>query len=87
MTKDITLHTILIEEVAPALLEDIKDVSDLTWNAWEYDLGTNQRLQLVHNIDHHRGGVVFVGSGSSGLTLWLDAATPEEIVTAVIDIP
>lgn len=41
----------------------------------------NQCYQIVYNADAQRGGIVFVGSGSSGLTHWTDAATPEEVLT------
>ena len=42
---------------------------------------SNQCWHVTHSVADCRGGIVFVGSGSSGHTAWTDAATPEEVLT------
>lgn len=48
-----------------------------------YDGATvsNQCYHIVFNANHRRGGIVFVGSGSSGVTGWTDAASANEVLT------
>lgn len=45
----------------------------------------NQGYHIIHHAGAQRGGIVFVGSGSSGLTCWTDAATPEEVLRRYLD--
>lgn len=40
----------------------------------------NQCYHIAYNADAGRGGIVFVGSGSSGETAWTDAESPEEVL-------
>ena len=40
----------------------------------------NQAWHIVFAKDCNRGGIVFVGSGSSGATEWTDAGSPEEVL-------
>jgi len=54
------------------------------WEAFEaeYDRATvsNQRYHIVFSNAHERGGIVFVGSGSSGVTHWTDAKSAEDVL-------
>ncbi len=76
------LAHIEIADVVAELRDEI-DTDPSEWTAWEapYEAATvsNQRYQIVHHAEAQRGGIVFVGSGSSGLTSWTDAATPDEV--------
>lgn len=76
------LYKIDFSEVV-ADLRDEADSDASEWTAWEapYEAATvsNQRYQIIHHADARRGGIVFVGSGSSGTTSWTDAATPDEV--------
>lgn len=76
------LTKIAVADVAADLREEI-DTAHAEWTAWEaaYENATvaNQRYQIVHHAGAQRGGIVFVGSGSSGITSWTDAKTPEEV--------
>ncbi len=49
----------------------------------EYEGATveNQRYHIAFNADSGRGGIVFVGSGSSGETFWTDAESPAEVLS------
>ena len=46
-----------------------------------YDRATysNQCFHVVHSVEDQRGGIVLVGSVSSGETFWTRAASPEEV--------
>lgn len=64
-------------------LRDECDGEPEGWTAWAADApqaGPNGGLQIVHHAEAQRGGVVYVGSGSSGITSWTDAATPAEVL-------
>ena len=41
---------------------------------------SNQCYHIVFAKDLNRGGVVFVGSGSSGQTSWTDATSPDDVL-------
>lgn len=83
---DRLLSPIAIDEIDIALRNDL-DAPVAEFTAWEHvmlrpdgyvnDLNS---LHVVHHKGARRGGVVLVGSGSSGLTAWTDAATPEEVL-------
>lgn len=79
MTK---LTQIEISDLVSDLRSEM-DAPEREWTAWEapYENATvsNQRYQIIHHAEAQRGGIVFVGSGSSGLTSWTDAATPDEV--------
>lgn len=45
---------------------------------------SNQAWHIVFAKDANRGGIVLVGSGSSGATEWTDAASPEEVLARMI---
>lgn len=68
------------------VVSDLRDECDGEadgWTAWTADAlhdAPNAALHIVHHADAQRGGVVYVGSGSSGLTSWTDAATPAEVL-------
>ncbi len=34
--------------------------------------------QVLWNAEHNRAGLVYVGNGSNGATLWTDAASPAD---------
>jgi len=69
------------ENTSASLLAEIGE--DLTgWTVHEFEAPgatvSNQAWQVVYNDDAGRAGLVFVGSGSSGHTLWTDAASAED---------
>ena len=82
------MTTIDLADLDASLAADIAADTDETaatdWTAHEaeYEGATvsNQRWQIVHSATHHRGGIVFVGSGSSGHPMWTDADTPEQVL-------
>lgn len=37
-------------------------------------------FQIVFSAEERRGGIVFVGSGSSGKTSWTDASGPKDVL-------
>ena len=47
-----------------------------------YDAATvsNQCYHIVFAEHYNRGGIVFVGSGSSGVTDWTDAHSPADVL-------
>ncbi len=51
-----------------------------------YDGATvsNQCYHIVFAKDYNRGGIVFVGSGSSGVTEWTDANSPEDVLARFV---
>lgn len=52
----------------------------------DYDNATvsNQCYHIVFAKDYYRGGIVFVGSGSSGATEWTDADSPEDVLARYV---
>jgi hypothetical protein len=70
-----------ITKIDKNLLSDINENTD-GWELYEfpYDQATvsNQRFQMVWHPENKRGGIVFVGSGSSGSTSWTDASSPAD---------
>jgi hypothetical protein len=82
------MQIIDISDVDSNLRDDIGD--DTTgFTAYEADMPgatvSNQALHIVHSADGYRGGIVQVGSGSSGVTFWTDAGTPEEVLRRYLD--
>lgn len=77
------LNQIVVSDVSPDLAAEIVGSVE-GWTAWvaPYLAATvaNQRYEIVHNARFRRGGIVFVGSGSSGAPTWTDATTPEEVL-------
>ena len=65
------------------LIADINGATGYTAHEFAYEGATvsNQCWHIAHNADDCRGGIVFVGSGSSGETFWTDAATPDEVLS------
>jgi len=64
------------------------DAPEAEFTAWEYVCMTedghvdgNRRLHILHHAGAGRGGIVLTGSGSSGVTDWTDAATPDEVLS------
>ena len=77
------MRTIDISTIDANLLDDLYgDTSGYT--AFEADYSgaavSNQCYHIVFSADDQRGGIVFVGSGSSGETSWTDAASPDEVL-------
>lgn len=61
------------------------DAPAAEWTAWEHVMvrsdglvDSNRCLHILHHAQAQRAGIVLVGSGSSGITVWTDAATPGE---------
>ena len=70
-----------ISEIDPALLHDINDEVRgwaLYEAPYEGETVSNQQYQIVFHAGIGRAGIVFCGSGSSGMTSWTDAGSPEE---------
>lgn len=79
-----TLSPLSIEDLDHNLRTDI-DSPTSDWTAWEHVFDGQRSLHVVHHAEFRRGGVVLVGSGSSGQTVWTDAATPEEVLQRYLD--
>lgn len=61
---------------------DAPEAEFTAWTAWmDGARVSNQSYDVIHHAEAQRGGIVMVGSGSSGVTFWTDAATPEEVLT------
>ncbi len=77
-----TLSPIDISTLDPALVADIAGEEGFQAFEAEYPGATvaNQCYHIAFNADAGRGGIVFVGSGSSGETAWTDAESPEEVL-------
>ena len=73
---------ISMDELDANLVADVAGASGYCAYRFDYEGATvsNQGWHVVHNAETQRGGIVFVGSGSSGCTNWTDAATPEEVL-------
>lgn len=60
------------------------DIGLLGWQAFQADYEgatvSNQCYHIVFNALEQRGGIVFVGSGSSGRTHWTDADSAQEVL-------
>ncbi len=71
-----------ISTLDPALVADIAGEEGFEAFQAEYPSATvsNQCYHIAFSSDAGRGGVVFVGSGSSGETAWTDAESPEEVL-------
>ena len=78
MTNQIDITTL-----NPALVADIAGEEGFQAFRAEYEGATveNQCYHIAFNADAGRGGIVFVGSGSSGETFWTDAESPDEVLS------
>lgn len=78
------MRTIDIRTLDTNLLADLAGENLANYAAYEADDATatvsNQCYHIVFNASARRGGIVFVGSGSSGVTAWTDAASPDEVL-------
>lgn len=76
-----TMTRIEITDLDKNLIADLEG-STAGFEAFEADdpeaTVSNQAYHIVFSADARRGGIVFVGSGSSGATSWTDAATAQE---------
>lgn len=79
------MNRIQLDDLHPALREDL-DAPSVEFTFWEDPMmdgdfvDGNRRYQIAHHAEAYRGGIVLVGSGSSGIAVWTDAATPEEVL-------
>jgi hypothetical protein len=46
---------------------------------------TGSGLQIAYYADHHRAGIVYVGSGASGVTVWTDCDSPEDALRRYLE--
>lgn len=71
-----------------ASLRDDLDGSEEEFTAWTADClnatVSNQCFHIVHHAEARRGGIVMVGSGSSGATAWTEAPDPAEVLRRTI---
>lgn len=78
--QPIRIQPMDLAEIDPALLADLD--GDEGCELFEVDdpkqTISNQYYQLVYHAASTRAGIVFCGSGSSGLTFWTDASSPED---------
>ena len=82
MTALPSLTAITFNELDANLQNDLDaPVEEFTFWTAPYPTATvaNQEYHIAHHAESGRGGIVFVGSGSSGVTLWTDADTPENV--------
>ncbi len=72
-----------ITTLDPALASDIAGDEGFQAYEAEYPDATvsNQCYHIAFNQESGRGGIVFVGSGSSGVTHWTDAESPAEVLS------
>jgi hypothetical protein len=77
------MRTIDINNIDASLLDDMGgDTAGFTAYEAAYEDATvsNQCYHIVYNPDTGRGGIVFVGSGSSGQTSWTDAESAADVL-------
>jgi hypothetical protein len=46
---------------------------------------TGNAIQIVWYPEYGRAGLIYVGSGSSGWTVWTDASSPEDALRRYLD--
>ncbi|CFU00841.1 Uncharacterised protein [Burkholderia pseudomallei] len=77
------MRKINLSDIDASLLADLGD-DTAGFEAFEADhpnaTVSNQGYHIVYNADAGRGGIVFVGSGSSGNTAWTDAASADDVL-------
>lgn len=77
------MRKINLSDVDASLLADLGD-DTAGFEAFEADYAnatvSNQVYHLVYSADIGRGGIVFVGSGSSGNTSWTDASSADDVL-------
>ncbi|MCK9553490.1 hypothetical protein [Aquamicrobium sp.] len=82
------MRTIDIHDLDTNLLADLAGNAE-DYAAYEADYAqttvSNQCYHIAYNAADQRGGIVFVGSGSSGETSWTDAASPDEVLARYLD--
>ncbi len=81
------LTSVPVDTIDPALLTDIDgDTTGTKLFTADYDRATvaNQHYQIAYKADAGRAGIVFVGSGSGGLTSWTDCISAEDAFSRFI---
>ncbi len=78
---------LVFELLDSALVNDIAGETGFEFHALPFDGATvsNQEWHVAWHPAYQRAGVVFVGSGSSGQTIWTDATSPDDAVRRVVD--
>ena len=71
------MRKIDITNIKPELLSGI-DNNASDWDLYEQAIDANTEWQIVWHAESGRAGLIFVGSGSDGLTHWTDATSPED---------
>lgn len=83
-----TLAPIDLAELDATLDREARPTDASDWTAWEAEYAgatvSNQTWHIVHSASIQRGGIVLVGSGSSGATMWTDAETPGEVLARML---
>ncbi|MGL0786510.1 hypothetical protein [Xanthomonas translucens] len=77
------MRTINITTVDANLLADLDgNAAGYTAYQADYEQATvsNQCYHIVYNADDGYGGIVFVGSGSNGVTSWTSASSAEDVL-------
>ena len=76
------------ENTDRSLLDEIgADLSGWTTHTFDAPEATvsNQAWQVVFNAEAGRAGLVFIGSGSSGHTLWTDANSADDAYQQMLE--
>lgn len=74
------LNQIAITDLDRNLYNDIDNLSD--FKAYAYG---SREYQIVYSDLRGRGGIVYIGSGSSGETFWTDANSAEDVLLRFFD--
>jgi hypothetical protein len=75
-----TFQEIDICDIDENLLKHLSRGWKLYKAPYEKATNPNQYWQIIYNDEEKRGGIVFCGSGASGVTDWTDADSPEDVL-------
>jgi hypothetical protein len=96
LKRNIEMNRIDLNDVDASLLDDLSaDMGDIgtfgafgTFEAFEAFAddrsdasASNRRYHILYSAEIGRGGIVLVGSGSSGQTSWTDATSAQDVLT------
>lgn len=81
------LESLAAEELDPNLATELDAPNAACFFAAEYEGGfrTGNGVQIAYYADAGRAGLVYVGSGSSGMTAWTDCASADDALRRFLD--
>lgn len=89
MTKTFerALSPIVVDSLDRNLRDELDAPGAQTFIAREFDGDylTGNSLHIAYFADVGRAGLVYVGSGSSGVTAWTDCTSPEDALRRYLD--